>query len=102
MKSSSGATRRQRGLYPSELDRTERKKGRLIWIGGVDAFLDHRLRRLSDRSILQPAVTRNYSQTEGYTRVFEYKHITGQVCPTTSVSATKTWDDHLPAASEIK
>jgi len=70
---------------------------RLIFTGPVDEFFDHRLGRLPYRSLrfhhvtqdvewAQPVGTVNYPQTEDYTRITEYKHLTGQVHPKTSLT----------------
>ena len=70
---------------------------RMIFTGPVDEFFDHRLGRLPYRSLsfqhvtrdvewAQPVAVVNYPQTEDYTRVTEYKHLTGQVHPRTSLT----------------
>ncbi len=70
---------------------------RLIWTGPVDEFFDCRFGRLPYRSLrfvhetldqerFQPVGTVNYPQTEAYTRITEYKHLTGQAHPRTSVT----------------
>ncbi|MBA3324701.1 MAG: UDP-galactopyranose mutase [Rhodobacteraceae bacterium] len=69
----------------------------MIFTGPVDEFFDHRLGRLPYRSLAfrhvtrdlewaQPVAVVNYPQTEDYTRVTEYKHLTGQVHPRTSLT----------------
>ena len=71
--------------------------GRLIWTGPVDEFFGCRFGRLPYRSLrfvhqtldqdwFQPVGTVNYPQTEAYTRITEYKHLTGQAHPRTSVT----------------
>ncbi len=70
---------------------------RLVWTGPVDEFFGHRFGRLPYRSLrfrhetlpqerFQPVGTVNFPQTEDFTRVSEYKHLTGQVHPQTSVT----------------
>ena len=70
---------------------------RLIWTGPVDEFFDCRFGRLPYRSLrfvhetlgqewFQPVGTVNYPQTEAYTRITEYKHLTGQAHPQTSIT----------------
>ncbi len=70
---------------------------RLVWTGPVDEFFGHRFGRLPYRSLrfrhetlpqerFQPVGTVNFPQTEDFTRVSEYKHLTGQVHPHTSVT----------------
>jgi UDP-galactopyranose mutase len=70
---------------------------RLIWTGPVDEFFGHRFGNLPYRSLgfrhetlnrtrFQPVGTVNYPQTEDFTRVTEYKHLTGQMHPCTSVT----------------
>ena len=70
---------------------------RLIWTGPVDEFFGCRFGRLPYRSLrfvhetldqerFQRVGTVNYPQTEAYTRITEYKHLTGQMNPRTSVT----------------
>ena len=70
---------------------------RLIWTGPVDEFFDFRYGRLPYRSLrfrhvthpagrFQPVGTVNYPMSEDYTRVSEYKHMTGQRHPATSIT----------------
>ena len=70
---------------------------RLVWTGPIDEFFGHRFGRLPYRSLrfrhetlrqerFQPVGTVNFPQTEEFTRVSEYKHLTGQVHPHTSVT----------------
>ncbi|MVN88556.1 UDP-galactopyranose mutase [Deinococcus sp. HMF7620] len=67
-----------------------------IYTGPVDAFFDHCYGRLPYRSLefvhethatpqFQPVGTVNYPNDYGYTRISEFKHITGQAHPQTSV-----------------
>jgi UDP-galactopyranose mutase len=70
---------------------------RLVWTGPVDEFFGHRFGRLPYRSLrfrhetlncerFQSVGTVNYPQTEDFTRITEYKHLTGQMHPCTSVT----------------
>ncbi|AWN37158.1 UDP-galactopyranose mutase [Methylobacterium radiodurans] len=70
---------------------------RLIYTGPIDAFFDYRYGRLPYRSLRfvhttrdvaqhQPVAVVNYPQTEAYTRITEYKHLTGQEHPKTSLT----------------
>lgn len=70
---------------------------RLIWCGPVDEFfgfsegpLPYRSLRFvhetHDNANFQPVGTVNYPQDQDYTRITEYKHLTGQVHERTSVT----------------
>ncbi len=70
---------------------------RMVWTGPVDEFFGHRFGKLPYRSLrfrhatlqqeqFQPVGTVNYPQDQDYTRISEYKHLTGQVHPCTSVT----------------
>ena len=70
---------------------------RLVWTGPVDEYFGHRFGRLPYRSLrfrhetvqqaqFQAVGTVNYPQDRDYTRISEYKHMTGQVHPCTSVT----------------
>lgn len=71
---------------------------RLVFTGPIDEYFGHRYGRLPYRSLdfrhetldqewLQPVAVVNYpSETVPYTRVTEYKHLTGQDAPRTSVT----------------
>ena len=70
---------------------------RTIFTGPVDAYFDYRHGPLPYRSLRFEHVTRevewhqsvgvvNYPQTEEFTRVTEYKHITGQAHPRTALT----------------
>lgn len=70
---------------------------RLIFTGPIDEFFDWRLGRLPYRSLrfkhvtldqeqFQPVGVVNYPQTEEFTRVTEYKHLTGQRHKKTSLT----------------
>jgi len=84
------------GVDYSTLER-EVSFSRLIWTGPVDEFFDCRFGRLPYRSLrfvhetlgqewFQSVGSVNYPQTEAYTRITEYKHLTGQVHPQTSIT----------------
>ena len=71
--------------------------GQLIFTGPIDEFFGHRFGKLPYRSLrfrhetldmqqFQPVGVVNYpSETVPYTRITEFKHLTGQVHPHTSV-----------------
>jgi UDP-galactopyranose mutase len=70
---------------------------RVIFTGPVDEYFDYQFGHLPYRSLQfehvtldkaqhQPVGVVNYPQTEDYTRVTEYKHLTGQVHPKTSLT----------------
>jgi UDP-galactopyranose mutase len=70
---------------------------RLIWTGPVDEFFGWRFGKLPYRSLrfrhetleqerFQSVGTVNYPQDQDYTRISEYKHMTGQKHPWTSVT----------------
>jgi UDP-galactopyranose mutase len=70
---------------------------RTIFTGPVDEYFGFRLGKLPYRSLKfrhvtldkewhQPVAVVNYPQTERFTRVTEYKHLTGQVHPQTSIT----------------
>jgi UDP-galactopyranose mutase len=70
---------------------------RLIFTGPIDEFFDYRLGKLPYRSLRfehcqlekawhQPVAVVNYPQDQDYTRVTEYKHLTGQQHPMTSIT----------------
>ncbi len=70
---------------------------RLIFTGPIDEYFDFRFGKLPYRSLQfrhetvdkewhQPVAVINYPQTEDYTRVTEYKHLTGQVHPQTALT----------------
>jgi UDP-galactopyranose mutase len=79
----------------------------LIFTGPVDEFFDWKLGRLPYRSLnfrhvtldrgqFQPVAVVNYPQTEEYTRITEYKHLTGQVHNRTSLSYEYPTDEGDP------
>jgi len=68
----------------------------LIYTGAIDEFFDYRFGKLKYRSLqfrhetvnaekLQPVAVINYPNDHDYTRVTEFKHLTGQVHAKTSV-----------------
>ncbi|WP_192361510.1 UDP-galactopyranose mutase [Mesorhizobium mediterraneum] len=70
---------------------------RMIFTGPVDEYFDWRLGPLPYRSLrfehvtldreqFQPVAVVNYPQTEDFTRITEYKHLTGQRSPKTSLT----------------
>ncbi|MBV9377719.1 MAG: UDP-galactopyranose mutase [Alphaproteobacteria bacterium] len=70
---------------------------RLIFTGPIDEFFGNRYGKLPYRSLSfkhvslnkrrhQPVAVVNYPQTNDYTRVTEYKHLTGQEHPQTSIT----------------
>ena len=70
---------------------------RTIFTGPIDEFFGHRFGPLPYRSLRfehrtldqarhQPVAVVNYPQTEAYTRVTEYKHLTGQHHPKTAIT----------------
>ncbi len=87
---------------------------RMVFTGPIDEFFGHRLGRLPYRSLrfrhetfdteqVQPVATVNYPQTEDYTRITEYKHLTGQRHPKTSVTfeyPSATGDPYYPIPRE--
>lgn len=90
--------------------RTRHQARHLIFTGPIDEYFDYRLGRLPYRSLhfvhetrdvewAQPVAVVNYPQTEAYTRITEYKHLTGQSHPRTSLSyeyPTDTGDPFYP------
>lgn len=83
---------------------------RLIFTGPVDEYFDFRYGKLPYRSLkfkhvtheveqFQECGTVNYPMTEDYTRISEYKHITGQVSPFTTITyeyPSATGDPYYP------
>lgn len=70
---------------------------RLIYTGPIDEFFGHRFGRLPYRSLRfehqtleqewrQPIAVINYPLNEPYTRITEYKHLTGQKAPKTTIT----------------
>src|SRR3712207_9138849 len=85
-------------LFRSKQCRRAVPHRRLIWTGPVDEFFGFRFGKLPYRSLrfehrtlererFQPVGTVNYPAEEvPYTRISEYKHMTGQDHPSTSVT----------------
>jgi UDP-galactopyranose mutase len=80
---------------------------RTIFTGPVDEFFDHRFGALPYRCLRfehrtldceqhQPVAVVNYPQTEDYTRITEYKHLTGQRHAKTSITREYPCDDGDP------
>jgi UDP-galactopyranose mutase len=83
---------------------------RIIFTGPVDEFFDYEFGPLPYRSLRfehvtldeewnQPVAVVNYPQTEAYTRVTEYKHLTGQRHPKTALTyefPSATGDPYYP------
>ena len=80
---------------------------RVIFTGPVDEFFDYRFGRLPYRSLTfrhvtlgtewhQPVAVVNYPQDHDYTRVTEYKHLTGQEHPRTSLTYEYPSDEGDP------
>lgn len=80
---------------------------RIIFTGPIDEYFQHRFGPLPYRSLkfvhetrdvewVQPVAVVNYPQTEAYTRITEYKHLTGQTHPKTSLTYEYPTDDGDP------
>ena len=80
---------------------------RIVFTGPIDEFFQQRYGRLPYRSLrfvhetrdvewAQPVAVINYPQTEAYTRITEYKHLTGQTHPRTSLTYEYPTDDGDP------
>ena len=91
--------------------RAQQLAPRLIFTGPIDEFFDHRFGALPYRSLtfrhetldqrrFQPVAVVNYpDEAIPYTRITEYKHLTGQVHPKTSISyetASSEGDPYYP------
>ena len=90
------------------------KYRRLIYTGPIDEYFGYRFGRLPYRSLrfehrtfdaerIQPVATINFPQTEDYTRVTEFKHLTGQIHTKTSVAyeyPSATGDPYYPIPRE--
>jgi UDP-galactopyranose mutase len=74
----------------------ELKCSKIIFTGPVDSFFDYRYGKLPyrsldfrfethDREVFQPAPVVNYPNEQEYTRITEFKYLTGQTHPKTSV-----------------
>ncbi|PPD43357.1 MAG: UDP-galactopyranose mutase [Methylocystis sp.] len=77
--------------------RSEVSYRRLIYTGPIDEYFDFRFGKLPYRSLQfrhvtldqpfrQPTAVVNYPQTQDYTRITEYKHLTGQEHSKTSLT----------------
>jgi len=80
---------------------------RVIFTAPIDEYFDYRFGKLPYRSLSfdhvtldkewhQPVAVVNYPQTEVYTRVTEYKHLTGQKHPKTSLTYEYPCNDGDP------
>jgi UDP-galactopyranose mutase len=80
---------------------------RVIFTGPIDEYFAYRYGKLPYRSLSfkhvtldtewhQPVAVVNYPQTENYTRVTEYKHLTGQTHPKTSITYEYPSDEGDP------
>jgi UDP-galactopyranose mutase len=90
--------------------KAERLAPRTIFTGPVDEFFGHRFGRLPyrclrfdhrtlDQERFQPVAVVNYPMSEDYTRITEYKHLTGQKHPKTSITyeyPTDVGDPYYP------
>jgi UDP-galactopyranose mutase len=70
--------------------------GEMIYTGPVDAFFEYRYGRLGyrslefvfetyDREVFQPGAVVNYPNEHAYTRITEFKYVTGQSHPKTTI-----------------
>lgn len=87
---------------------------RVVYTGPVDEFFGYRYGKLPYRSLRfvhrtldtpwhQPVAVVNYPQTEEYTRITEYKHLTGQQHAKTSITyeyPTDEGDPYYPVPRE--
>ena len=87
--------------------RDQARARRIVFTGPIDEYFDHRFGKLPYRSLqfvhetrdvewAQPVAVINYPQTEAYTRVTEYKHLTGQQHPKNSLTYEFPTDDGDP------
>jgi UDP-galactopyranose mutase len=77
--------------------RSQEVFGHLVYSGPIDAFYGYRFGRLPYRSLsfehehlprvdrFQPVGTVNFPNDNAYTRITEFKHLTGQTCQGTSI-----------------
>jgi UDP-galactopyranose mutase len=83
---------------------------RMIYTGEIDAFFDYQHGRLPYRSlrfefeshhkpIVQSVAQVNYPNDQAHTRITEFKHITGQQCPWTTI-AREYSQAHAPGVNE--
>jgi len=87
---------------------------RMIYTGPVDEYFDFQFGKLPYRSLRfehvslgkewhQPVAVVNFPQHQPYTRITEYKHLTGQMHPKTSLSyeyPSETGDPYYPVPRE--
>jgi UDP-galactopyranose mutase len=80
---------------------------RVIYTGPIDEYFDFRFGKLPYRSLrfehetldtewAQQTGTINYPQTEAFTRISEYKHMTGQIHPRTAITREYPADEGDP------
>lgn len=80
---------------------------RMVFTGPIDEYFGHRFGRLPYRSLrfdhrtldqqqFQPVAVVNYPQTEDYTRITEYKYLTGQSNPKTAITYEYPTDEGDP------
>lgn len=95
-------------------ERDRARARRIVFTGPIDEYFGFRFGPLPYRSLRFEHVTReiewaqsvavvNYPQTEDFTRVTEYKHLTGQVHPKTSLTyefPTDEGDPYYPIPRE--
>lgn len=100
---------RRLGVDYSDVKR-ENLAPRTIFTGPVDEFFGHRFGKLPyrclrfdhrtlDQEQFQPVAVVNYPMSEAYTRITEYKHLTGQKHPRTSITyeyPSDTGDPYYP------
>lgn len=94
--------------WDEERDRARAR--RIIFTGPIDEYFNQCFGPLPYRSLrfvhetrdvewAQPVAVINYPQTEAYTRITEYKHLTGQTHPKTSLTyeyPSETGDPYYP------
>jgi UDP-galactopyranose mutase len=91
--------------YSQIKERVRYKK--LIFTGPIDEYFDHCYGKLPYRSLrfdhqtinrewFQPVAVVNYPQTEKFTRITEYKHLTGQIHAKTSITYEYPTDEGDP------
>jgi UDP-galactopyranose mutase len=95
---------------PYEAVREVKPRRGLIWTGAVDEYFGFRFGKLPYRSLrfdhvtldqpqFQAVGTVNYPMSEAYTRITEYKHLTGQAHPATTITyeyPTSEGDPYYP------
>jgi UDP-galactopyranose mutase len=84
------------GVDFADLDRSTQRRF-TVFTGPIDEYFGHRFGKLPYRSLrfdhrtldrewFQEVGTVNYPQTEDFTRITEYKHLTGQAHPRTTIT----------------